>query len=173
MPRDSYTGKTISWATCKKLVYPYPIFQAHMSDGRVIRMAFWAPNSADDTELIERARRFACLQIRHCGEPYQGFVGEWPEAPYNRDDRVIRLYVEDQRCNGPWLIDPVENLERRAGSERRPRYEPCVARVRDDHQLRDRSKPAGGALLREQLLGEDLEPADQSCRRRSAVPPRQ
>ena len=24
--------------------------------------------------------------------------------------RVIRLYVEDQRCNGPWLIDPIENL---------------------------------------------------------------
>ena len=110
MPRDSYTGRTISWATCKKLVYPYPVFQAHMSDARVIRMAFWAPNSADDTELIERARRFACFHIRHYGEPYQGFVGKWPEVPYSRDDRVIRLYVEDQRCNGPWLIDPIENL---------------------------------------------------------------
>ena len=112
MPMDEYTGKRITWACARKLVYPYPVVQAHMSDGRVIRMAFWAPAKADDTELIERARRFACLIIRHRGEPYPGFVGDWPEVAWTREDRIIRLYVEDGRRPGEaFSIDPCEETD--------------------------------------------------------------
>ena len=116
MPTDSYTGRTMSWATVKKCAHPFPVFQAHMSDGRVIRMGFWAPVNADDAELIERGRRFACFHIRHHGQPSAYDVmmrdGKSRQEPYSRTIRVIQLFIEDQRRPGEaFMIDSVENLD--------------------------------------------------------------
>ncbi len=98
---DSYTGKKITKAMGS--IWPAPAVQYHMTSGRVARVSFWAPSKASPQELVERGVMVACSMIPTHGTSFPG--DRMPTThplnpPYDRDDRMLRLYVEDKTKPG-------------------------------------------------------------------------
>lgn len=98
---DSYTGKKITKAMGS--IWPAPAVQYHMTSGRVARVSFWAPSKASPQELVERGVMVACSMIPTHGVsfPQDRMPTTHPlNPPYDPDDRILRLYVEDKTKPG-------------------------------------------------------------------------
>ena len=77
----------------RKCVHPSPAYQAHLDDGTVFRMTFWAHDRATDQELVHYGRIGVDVIIEHGSA---------------RGRKLIAGYVEDKRYPGkPWLVDDV------------------------------------------------------------------
>ena len=94
---DTYTGKKITRAMGS--IWPAPAVQYHMTSGRVARISFWAPSKASPQELVERGVMVACSMIPTHGISETGLTSHF-NPPYDRDDRILRLYVEDKTKPG-------------------------------------------------------------------------
>ena len=98
---DSYTGKKITKAMGS--IWPAPAVQYHMTSGRVARVSFWAPSKAGPQELVARGVLVACATIPAIGFsfPQDRMPAVHPSIrPYDRSDRILRLYVEDKTKPG-------------------------------------------------------------------------
>ncbi len=98
---DTYTGKKITRAMGS--IWPAPAVQYHMTSGRVARVSFWAPSKASPQELIERGAMVACSMIPTHGVSFlqdRMPVTHPLNPPYDYDDRILRLYVEDKTRPG-------------------------------------------------------------------------
>ena len=85
--------KPKTMAQLRKRVYPASAYQAHLDDGTVFRMTFWAHYGASDQELIYYGRIGVEVIIEHGSA---------------RGRRLIAGYVEDKRYPGrPWLVDDI------------------------------------------------------------------
>lgn len=102
--RDNFTGKAVTMASLRKSVYPSPVWQAHLSNGETLRLSFNCPGNVSVDELAARARFQAADFIRWTGAPVpSGQVQR--DAPYPRDLRIKRLYLEDRRRpDAPYVI---------------------------------------------------------------------
>ena len=77
----------------RKCVHPSPAYQAHLDDGTVFRVTFWAHHGATDQELVAYGRRGIDSIIEY--------------GLYN-GQKLIAGYVEDKRYPGkPWFVDDV------------------------------------------------------------------
>ena len=120
--RDNFSGKR--WNGTR--VYPSPVFQAHLSNGEIVRLSYGCPAKATTDEICARARFQIADYIQWTGGPVPA---GWPhprEEPYPRDLRIIRLYVEDRRRPGEaFIIANSEDLDPwadySAASFKRPR----------------------------------------------------
>ena len=78
----------------RKCVHPSPAYQAHLDDGTVFRMTFWAHYGATDQELIHYGRIGVDVVIEHASNRTRA--------------HLFAGYVEDKRYPGkPWLVDDV------------------------------------------------------------------
>ena len=103
--RDNFTGKAVTMASLRKSVYPSPVWQAHLSNGEILRLSFNCPDGASIDEITARARFQAADFIRWTGAPIPSCLHREPETPYSRDLRIMRLYLEDRRRPGePWVV---------------------------------------------------------------------
>ena len=78
----------------RKGIHPSPAYQAHLDDGTVFRMTFWAHLGATDQELIHYGRIGIDVVIEH--------------ASNRTGAHLFAGYVEDKRFAGkPWIVDDV------------------------------------------------------------------
>ncbi len=78
----------------RKGIHPSPAYQAHLDDGTVFRMTFWAHYGATDQELIHYGRVGIDVVIEH--------------ASNRTGAHLFAGYIEDKRFTGkPWLVDDV------------------------------------------------------------------
>ena len=103
--RDNFTGRPVTMASLRKSVYPSPVWQAHLSNGETLRLSFNCPGGISVDEIVARARFQAADFIQWTGAPIPSCLRREPVAPYPRNLRIIRLYLEDRRQpDKPFII---------------------------------------------------------------------